>query len=103
MSIEMRIADAVREHAWWLAGNLGVPGMPEWTTYKCNCGWSGDEPHQHVAAAVVQALGEVFYKRGRYFFGEALNEDHPKLPFVKCLCGAEFTAERLPPATEEKS
>jgi hypothetical protein len=64
---------------------------------NCRCGFDVDLPqdhHAHVAAAVVEALGEVFYKRGRYFFGEALDEDHPKLPFVKCLCGAEATAER---------
>ena len=52
-SLASRIAATLGKHTWWLAGNLGVPGMQDFTTYKCNCGWSGDEPHEHQAAAVL--------------------------------------------------
>lgn len=48
-----QVAAVIAEHTWWLHGNLGVPGMPDYTTYKCNCGWSGAEPHAHVAKAVT--------------------------------------------------
>jgi hypothetical protein len=50
------LTEALRQHTWWLAGNLGVPGMADSTTYKCDCGWSGDDPHAHVAGLVVEAL-----------------------------------------------
>jgi hypothetical protein len=47
---------ALETHEWWLAGNLGVPGMKDATTYKCLCGWNGDDPRGHQAAAVLAAL-----------------------------------------------
>lgn len=53
----MDIAEVLREHTWWLAGNLGVPGMPDRTTYKCACGWNGDDPHDHVAYELTEYLG----------------------------------------------
>jgi hypothetical protein len=52
-----QIAEVLKAHTWWLAGNLGVPGMQDWTTYKCYCGWNGDNPHAHVAEAVMEQLG----------------------------------------------
>lgn len=57
-------AEALKAHTWWLAGNLGVPGMPDQTTYKCNCGWSGDDPHEHQADAVLAALNLTEETRG---------------------------------------
>jgi hypothetical protein len=57
-------AEALKAHQWWFVGNLGVPGMPDRKDYKCSCGWTagggigeGEDPHEHVAAAVLEALG----------------------------------------------
>jgi hypothetical protein len=47
---------ALEKHEWWLAGNLGVPGMKDATTYKCLCGWNGDDPRGHQAEQIVAAL-----------------------------------------------
>lgn len=47
---------SLETHEWWLAGNLGVPGMKEATTYKCLCGWNGDDPRGHQAGQTVAAL-----------------------------------------------
>lgn len=44
------LADILKQHQWWLVGNIGVPGMEDYTTYKCDCGWNGDDPRRHVAA-----------------------------------------------------
>lgn len=57
MNMRDRIIKTITDHTWWLAGNLGVPGMPDFTTYKCNCGWNGDDPHGHVADALVAEIG----------------------------------------------
>jgi hypothetical protein len=51
-----RITAVLRLHEWWLAGNLGVPGMKDATTYKCLCGWNGDDPRAHVAEQIAEAL-----------------------------------------------
>ncbi len=51
------IAGTLEEHYWWAAGNLGVPGMDDFITYKCNCGWCGDSPREHQADAIVKTLG----------------------------------------------
>lgn len=57
-------AEALKAHQWYFVGNLGVPGMPDSKDYKCSCGWTagggigeGEDPHEHVAAAVIAALG----------------------------------------------
>ena len=32
------------------------PKMPDFITYKCNCGWNGDDPHGHVADSIIKGL-----------------------------------------------
>lgn len=54
-----RIAKVLLTHEWWLASNLGVPGMVDATTYKCLCGWSGDDPRGHQANELVDLIVDL--------------------------------------------
>ncbi|WP_396921652.1 hypothetical protein [Mycolicibacterium sp.] len=50
------VREAIREHQAWASGNLGVPGMADSLIFKCECGWSGDDPYDHSAQAAVDAM-----------------------------------------------
>jgi hypothetical protein len=54
--VTTQLADVLKRHEWWLAGTLGVPGMTDATTYKCLCGWNGDDPRTHVASALLASF-----------------------------------------------
>lgn len=54
-----RIVRVLRTHDWWLAGNLGVPGLADATIYKCLCGWNGDDPRGHQADELVDLIVDL--------------------------------------------
>lgn len=58
-AVKALISEALSHHEWWLAGNLGVPGMADWTTYKCLCGWTGDDPRGHQAIQIGVAINHL--------------------------------------------
>lgn len=55
--LRKRLIELAKQHIWYPVGNLGVPGMPDQLSFKCYCGWEGDEPHEHVADSIIETLG----------------------------------------------
>ena len=55
--IRKRLSELLKQHNWYAVGNLGVPGMLDQLSYKCYCGWQGDDPHGHVADSITSGIG----------------------------------------------
>jgi hypothetical protein len=61
--LRARLGEVSAIHQWYLVGNIGVPGMPDDISYKCPCGWRGEEPKEHVAEVLLSLPGVVVVER----------------------------------------
>lgn len=91
MDIRTRLIELLKEHTWYAAGNLGVPGMPDQLSYKCYCGWQGDDPHGHVADSITSGIG---LHEDRYRLAFAADDcDYDKVRYSNALAGPGRKAE----------
>jgi hypothetical protein len=60
------LARAIRDHKTFKGGTVDAEGKAR-RVHRCSfCGWEGDDPDSHVAAAAVQALQQVQQARGPF-------------------------------------